>query len=365
MKNLSRKSGLRSMPLVTKATSTIGTRPTGLLAFNLVATLALNLTIAIGLSLSTNKALADHTVGSGGDALRKLFEENRWAASKKVSEIKWCSFASGTNSVTSDWIIKNQSNLAFDISNSNHFWVVDSQATCGYTEHKMTAPIYLSYPTCAATVGTVANNAFFTLVHESAHHLGIANEKEADAVATAVLNANTSITCPASPGDVFYENVCQGPYFSAQDAAPMLPPGTLHATFGTYKMFGKSRKCSQISGCTNWFEDQVIGYLQGTPVLYVSATNSAPYFSLWMVSNPSGSSSNHYVFLNNGGGDVMNFYPGGQTRAQFFTEVGKNWVTMTSGSIRKECGWMKGAVKGPVSSAGQWTESEIVLYGTH
>jgi hypothetical protein len=190
--------------------------------------------------------------GNGGDALRKLFEDARPMAVEQVTGLKWCSFNRNVPQDLVQFILKNQDAIASDIKASEYRWVVDSQPTCGNTDLQPNSPLYLSYPTCASTVGTNIQSAQYVILHETAHHFAISNENQADAVASAIMNADTTLECP-SDNDVFSPNYCSGPAFSKTDAQKFLQPGQVFVVVpSNTKAYGKYRDCTKLSGCTDW-----------------------------------------------------------------------------------------------------------------
>src|SRR5689334_6701248 len=95
--------------------------------------------LVLSLMLLTNMADAKvvdaNLEGSGGDALRELFTNAKAGAASKVEALNTCAFSSSTSAEVRNWLIKNQSRLAQDIRLSQQAWVVDSQSTCGFTNH--------------------------------------------------------------------------------------------------------------------------------------------------------------------------------------------------------------------------------------
>lgn len=192
--------------------------------------------------------------GNGGDALRVLFEKARTAAAAKIDELKWCSFAENTPSETAEWILKNQADLIIDIQRSEHLWVVDSQATCGFTKTEKQSGIYLSYPTCASTVGTNLKDAMFVILHETAHHFGVTNEKEADRFAQIVMATKKGVKCPDTP-DITDPKSCSSAPMTTKDARRYFKTGDTKAKGeGRFQTWGRISRCVTLTGCQPWKE---------------------------------------------------------------------------------------------------------------
>jgi hypothetical protein len=219
-------------------------------------------------------------VGSGGDYIRQLFEQSRQAAVAKVGSILPCALSNVSPEIA-NWITTNRDALARDIQASPHLWVVDTQDTCAFTDHSPNSALYLSYPTCNNTTNT-PNASLFVLIHESAHHLGVADEKVADAIANAVMNAPVVKECPTQ-GSPFDTNICQGSAFSAADAARYLPRGSLAVDVGSIAFYTRARFCTVVSGCQDWKEAKLWRGGKGLPQtmqMTIETANIRPYFSL-------------------------------------------------------------------------------------
>ncbi len=301
-------------------------------------------------------------VGSGGDALRQLMEQARWAALGRLSAIDWCSFAPNVSPVLSQWILQHMNEFKQDVQNSNHLWVVDAQSTCGFTQHSSTADIYFSYPTCAATIGNNLNSALFTLLHETAHHLGVSDEKQADLVAQAILDANIALQCPAATQDVFNPLVCQGPVFTATDAAKYLQPGQSQTNaIGKYQAYARYRQCNYLTGCGAWVASKVVKYSTnglGEVSLTIYAISSNPYFDITVAGEFDGSP--HLLASGIPGALKLNvengFWLESNTMMDFIS-------SKISGELRQGCGWFQIQRRTENKSNGTYMESEIVVYG--
>lgn len=313
---------------------------------------------------------AANTVGSGGDALRDLFEKARSAAVYNVSRLQWCSFATGTRPEVSKWILENAQRLADDIRKSEQRWVVDTQPTCAFTNHSAQSPVYLSYPTCAATVGTNLNAALFTLLHESSHHLGVSDERQADEVATAIMTADLAKRCPQGT-DIFDPQICQGTEFSADDARRYLPPGEKSAKFGTYSLAGRFRNCTHVSGCSAWqsgdaeslyavANNSVYGRIVEAPFFYIGTSGVAPYFTLSLWQPIPKQSSGLTLFSREGGKEAFSSYVGIKLGGIY--PNGGRFDNMII--VKSNCSWYRSGAR-TAESSGAWTEAEVVLYGKH
>lgn len=322
-------------------------------------------------SLANADAHRGNGGGNGGDALRELLERARSAAAATVQNLQWCSFKSTVKKETVDWILANQTAIANDIRSSQHLWVVDDQATCGFTSGDSAAPIYLSYPTCASTVGNSLNSAIFVVLHETAHHFGVSNERDADAIAKAIQEANLNTTCPASD-DITDPGVCSsGPmttedaqrYFSAGDTSVMVPV--------TYRVYGRISRCVTLSGCEPWKEWELktgLGsdWLQ-TLQLQLFATQSTPYFSgyIWATERNGNSGRSSYFGeafdIDVTSGRELWFY--GSSYRGDHTVYMKEDTDSKIGRMRKNCVWNKWAQTFDYGS-GLTEKIEVYLHGT-
>lgn len=214
--------------------------------------------LILGLALLATgfQAKADaHTVGSGGDAFRLLFEQAQVAAASKMSQVLWCSFAPTVPQSTVEWIVANRAQIEDDIRKSTQIWAVDpiSGPTCAFTEHRPGAPIYLSYPTCIQSVGTDLTRAIFVTLHETAHHLGIVAENDADQIATAIMNATPQTSCAAPANDPFNPMSCTGAPMTKTEAVRYFDPGSSTSRpFGRSAFYQRVRNCNVITQCGPW-----------------------------------------------------------------------------------------------------------------
>lgn len=212
---------------------------------------------------------AQHTVASGGDYVRQLFEKGRTEAASKVEALSSCSFDGSASPEAKLWILKNKSLLKNDIEKSSHLWVVDAQPTCAFTMHAPQSSIYLSYRTCDTKSADV-KTSMFTLIHESAHHLGIADEKQADLIASMIMSATVVENCPDALS-VFDSMICTGAVALAPDIGKLFVPGEASAVAGQYGIHVRSRLCSNLSGCGEWKPNQLT---QGSKYNYTNTTFS-------------------------------------------------------------------------------------------
>lgn len=137
----------------------------------------------------SSQALAGDSVGHGGDGIRFLFRSSKQSAALRVMKFVSVAPKRDASDKTKAWIMANGKNLSLDILSSQHEWVENKTATCASTNLQPNSAITLSYPTCGQSE-KVTGAATKVLIHESVHHLGIADEAFADSVADAVY-ANT------------------------------------------------------------------------------------------------------------------------------------------------------------------------------
>lgn len=340
-----------------------------------------NVLIALTISLGAVSGFAEQggtTIGSGGDALRELYQNAKGIAATKVQQITTCSFDPSTPQSIQDWIIANQTQLAMDIRLSSHAWVVDSQATCAFTNHSAQSTVYLSYPTCAST-GNSLDAALFTLIHESAHHLGIHDERQADDVARAVMYSRYVPSC-SSQGGIFDPNVCSSAPLTTEDVQKYFQPGQSQALVGSYKFYGQITRCTTLSGCTQpkpWkfttyltYGNGTTSYNAGAIQLLLTPQDSTPFFLARLKLNwyygSNEMTSMDFPFTNpllDYGGYRLNFY------GTLFEEGSATAVVGTSSNttetrLRKNCLWSKWSDTKTVSN-GVTDKIEVVLYGTH
>jgi hypothetical protein len=325
--------------------------------------------LACGGLSSVANAEGGTTIGSGGDALRELFSNAKGVAASKVEQMNLCSFDSSTPLAIRDWLIQNQTRLAMDIRLSQHAWVVDSQTTCGFTNHAPQSTVYLSYPTCASTANSL-NNAFFVLVHESAHHLGVDDERQADAIARAVLYANIVPNCSMGNG-VFDPNICSSAPMTTSDASKYFKPGDTFAFVGNYKFYGQISRCVSLSGCEPakawdleaYQSSQLINYMG----LKIASIETSPYFNLSFYIGSVGSRDEYKIengVLADRGmyGYHVTFY-GPSYRNVIEHIVGYSSKTKDF-RVGKDCLWSKWTQTFQLEG-GTTEKVDVVLYGTH
>jgi len=311
------------------------------------------------------------TVGSGGDALRELFNQARSAAAAKVEQISVCSFDVSTPQSIRDWLVKNQSTLAMDIRMSQHAWVVDSQTTCGFTNHSPQSTVYLSYPTCASTAHTL-NDALFVLVHEAAHHLGIDDERQADEVARAVLYSTYVQNCSVG-SSVFDPNICSSAPMTTDDARRYFKPGDVSATIGKYQFYGQVSRCVALSGCEPakpWAFAPTLGSSKIDSMnVVLRSTGQDPYFYPRFDIVYTGNGGNNQRSEFEIGRDFLGSYPVNFYGKSYRDERNVNVSTYDNRSgadirFRRDCLWAKWT-KQETLPDGSTEKTEVVLYGTH
>jgi len=210
------------------------------------------------------------TEGHGGDEIRLLFEDGRADAFQRIPKIKRCSLPAATNTQVVDWILKNKNLLAMDIFKSQHVWITDQQATCAFTQTKSEFDITLSFQTCENVKDK--ETAGRLLTHESVHHLGIADESFADAVAFAVYAADLNQTCSSPMEDPFDPLSCTGESVRLDELMHLLKPNSSFTPIGTYKVYSRVRDCRKLGGCDEWQNgftyhgNRILLWNNGTPV---------------------------------------------------------------------------------------------------
>ncbi|OQW51105.1 MAG: hypothetical protein A4S09_10400 [Proteobacteria bacterium SG_bin7] len=210
------------------------------------------LSVAIML-VATAMAGEDHSVGNGGDVIRKLFIDAKRVAAHKLRRLKQCSFEGQNDLEAITFALQNSSKLANEVVNSAHYWTVDQQATCAYTTRESNAGIYLSYPTCHNSVHGM-HEAVYILIHESTHHLGIVDERFGDRVATAIMNSESRDSCPTTGGEVFEPVFCQGSLITEKEILNYFQPGESTTFFTTLQLRRRERLCNKATGCQAWSE---------------------------------------------------------------------------------------------------------------
>lgn len=198
---------------------------------------------------------AQVTVGSGGDYIRRAFENGRIIAAQKIESIKPCYFQPEVSEKTKDWILLQRTALINDIKRSPHIWKDEAQATCAFTLHSPEAPISLSYSTCRETTDQEASS-IFTLIHESAHHLGVSDETQADQIAIAIMNSVTNKIC-ASREEIFEQRVCTGPAAVENDFTKLFSQSSILRS-ERYHIYARSRICNEVGSCYEWVENTLV-----------------------------------------------------------------------------------------------------------
>ena len=328
-------------------------------------------TIFTALALLMASVARGNGVGNGGDPLRELFEEARKTASSQVQDLDWCSFSPGTPQQTIDWILGHQFALVDDLMSTPHLWVVDGQPTCGFTQPSAKSPIYLSYPTCASTVGTSLKNAVFLVLHETAHHFGIRNEQEADAIARAMQSADATMKCPASPANVFDARVCSGPRFTNADTLQALG-GKSRAAIGGYRVFGRYRTCIASGTCKEWREaalevanpqnNRIPLMGSGTIILEPVGNSQGFGFRFQHDLSPLFRVSSLPIF---GNPDRIELKLSSWDAAYALQNLPLSAATSYVGFLNRNCGWFSASITIPPDAFGRYMEGQTVIYGTH
>ena len=145
--------------------------------------------ILTGMLFSVSLPLgAGQMVGNGGDPIRIRYWKAKDFASQIVLKAQKQSFPKNLDKEVVEWIVKNQEELASDISGTEHVWHKEENTTCAVTHTVTKSPLHFSYPTCKKSNPT-QKEMVELLIHESVHHLGIADENFADTVAVALVKA--------------------------------------------------------------------------------------------------------------------------------------------------------------------------------
>ena len=131
----------------------------------------------------------------GGNDMRLLFEQARIKAVSSLERMAEVDLKQINDDSIRTWLKENRFDLSSDIRKSKHIWLKSFDDLSGYTALQdkncaatvmdQAADIYFSRSDCVEVdhIGALASQL---LVHESIHHLGIADEAQADRIATAV-----------------------------------------------------------------------------------------------------------------------------------------------------------------------------------
>lgn len=137
------------------------------------------------LAALTVSPMAEARMGVGnGDGIKLLFAKAREHAAFITLRLNDRSLAKNLDVSLRDWILANRQELAADIAKTKHEWIETATPACASTHYTTGDVIVLSYPTCRNLDSF--EDAGMLLVHESVHHLDVADENFADAVALAV-----------------------------------------------------------------------------------------------------------------------------------------------------------------------------------
>jgi hypothetical protein len=334
--------------------------------------------LMIGAMLLSSAMAQANGVGNGGDAMRRLFEQARTASATLVENLQSCSFQSDVSQEAADWILTRQDVIRKDIKAAPYLWVVDSQPTCGFTQTDLKSPIYLSYPTCASTVGADLKSAIFVVLHETAHHLGVTDEHEADNFAYAIQNADLNKSCPKNRiSDVFDSRICDGSSFTATDARRYLAAGQTSAYIGKYAAYARYRDCTTLSGCTDWMNSSVETEYTNVVRSRYAAAIPAPRVLLTTDSGDVGFKASISAQFPNSGVeplsiDLMSSHDGVFSHAgkdvRYAVKGMKNNGSVAdeyTGKFNGTCVWLGTSILKTEVSSGFYQEGQIVVYGTH
>lgn len=127
-------------------------------------------------------------VGNGGNPALSLWFQR---AQRKAPEMLWNlspeKLAAAGTPEEADWWITHASDVARDLNASRVRWTKKPQDRCGHTLVGDTSdpPVDLYFPQCEKSVLSL-EAAAQVLVHESIHHLGIADEERVNRLVTAL-----------------------------------------------------------------------------------------------------------------------------------------------------------------------------------
>lgn len=140
------------------------------------------------LALLTAVPVAEARMGVGnGDGLKLVFAKAREHAAFITLRINDRSLAKALDANLRDWILANHQELAADIAKTQHKWIEAQTPACASTHFTTGSEIELSYVTCRDL--ETFEDAGELLIHESVHHLDVADETFADAVALAIYSS--------------------------------------------------------------------------------------------------------------------------------------------------------------------------------
>lgn len=140
-------------------------------------------------------------MGRGGDSLKLAFARAKENAAHVTLRLNPESLGAQVPADVRAWLRANKEALAADITQTPHNWedAPAGQPTCAWTNLDPAAQILFSYDKCRTGMDIAGGDAHSSipsfedagllLVHESVHHLHVADEAFADAVALAVYDA--------------------------------------------------------------------------------------------------------------------------------------------------------------------------------
>lgn len=312
--------------------------------------------------LITEPVLAQHTIGSGGDYIRQIFQDARAVAVLKLHNYNNCDEKINEN--VKNWITDNTNKLVNDIMNSPHFWVVDTQPTCAYSGFNLlNGPIYLSYPTCSPLITNI-QTASQLLIEQSMNHMGLNNSLDIQKMVGSINeNKSCSIEPEPFPKDLFDSKICQGNNLDFFTAKNLFPAGALTISFNQYAIQSRTRNCTEAQGCSDWtstkicFDSDCKEEIKNVS-LTLSAINSNPFYksALSLVSK----NSKMKIDMKEDQSLVLNsdLYLKKQSE---FSRVKQN--SQFTGNIKEHCSWFNLIDKKISEDKKSWSENQIVIYG--
>ena len=246
---------------------------------SLFLTLVLIVAVTPNLEAHKNQPHADKLMGGeghGGDPIRKLFNEAKKAAVKKLKKLTPCSFAEGDDEATIRWILEYREKLAENIEQSNHVWNNEIQSTCALVFPESKVDISLSFKVCRDSLkGDGKEDALWLLLHEATHNFNIKTEPQSDRIASMIMEAteNTNETCIKRDQIANDFKSCSGRPIQYDEIETFFPKGRdMSLIVGKYTVDQRHRECNKGSGCAPWDDKRApVFYTQKNTVL--GATN--------------------------------------------------------------------------------------------
>lgn len=170
--------------------------------FNLIAVMLFtSLTVFGGWAFGA----AGNSTSGGADMLRVLVHDSRLKAASLVGD--WSPLR---ESPWNTWIEAHRHDLVGDLLQAPHEWVLEATPTCAFTEFSARKSVRFSFETCRLQIQTYGD-AVRLLIHESAHHLGIQNEADADAIAQHLASLSALDGAPCSDLTGVWTGSCSDP----------------------------------------------------------------------------------------------------------------------------------------------------------